>query len=83
MLKIVVRRRGASIYGNPFYSVVGLEGTEKEIEKAFEMDIIRNYKNGMELVRNSGHVYTVNNKETLKENKKGTLNYRIVDEWNR
>lgn len=81
MLKIIVKRRGSSVYGNPFYTVIGLEGTEKEIQDAYNMDIIRDYKKGTELLRNSSYVYTVNNKPTKKENKKGCIEYQILDEW--
>ena len=84
MLKIIVKRRGSSVYGNPFYTVIGLEGTEKEIQDAYNMDIIRDYKKGTELLRNSSYVYTVNNdkKEITKGKRKvRSIVFKIVDEW--
>ena len=84
MLKIIVERTGASIYGNPFYSVVAMEGTEEEKDLAYEMKIVKDYKKGTELARNSQYVYTVNNEPTEKtkgKRKPKTLAYEIVDIW--
>lgn len=84
MLKIVVERTGASIYGNPFYSVVTMEGTEEEKSLAYAIGIVKDYKKGTELSRNSQYVYTVNNAptETTKGKRKPKkLSYEIVDIW--
>ena len=61
MLKLEVLRKGTTNYGNPIYNLVYWNGTQDEWDLAFEMGILRNYRNGFQLKRNTKYNHMVGN----------------------